>query len=256
MGTKNNNLVVLGAGWLGQALCLDAKKKGWQVQGTHRSTEHNHDFLRQLELKGNQLIHQLDLEDAFWVCAIPPRSRDDDSDYLVTLEKSLALGKSLNCKGFILCSSTGVYNSDNQIYDEQSDITCTTQRQQRLYDAEQLALGAGGKVIRLAGLLGPGREPGRFVAGKQLNSSSQQVVNMVHQQDVINAINTLMHNWQNAASVYNVVNSFHPTKADYYRQKSQQHGTAMPSFLGDEKAERIVDGSAIEGLGFNYQYDI
>lgn len=256
METNSSNLVVLGAGWLGHALCVNAKQKGWQVQGTHRSTEHSEDFLRQLELKAGQLVHQVDLENAFWVCAIPPRSRDGDSDYLVTLEKSLQLAKRLSCKGFILCSSTGVYNKTNHTYTEQSQITCDTQRQQRLYDAEQLALNADAKVLRLAGLLGPNREPGRFVADKQLNSSSQQVVNMVHQQDVINAIYTVIENWQSAADIYNVVNPSHPKKADYYRQKSQQHGTTMPSFLSDEKAERIVDGSAIESLGFRYQFAI
>ncbi len=256
METSSCNLVVLGAGWLGHALCIDAQKKGWQVQGTHRSSEHSEDFLKLLELKGDQLVHQVDLENAFWVCAIPPRSRDGDSDYLLTLEKSLKLANSLNYKGFLLCSSTGVYNSDEQIYNEQSDIRCRTERQQRLYDAEQLALSAGAKVVRLAGLLGPNREPGRFVAGKQLNSSSQQVVNMVHQQDVINAIYTIIQHWQSAAAIYNVVNPSHPTKADYYQQKSQQQGTAMPSFASDEKAERIVDGSAIESLGFSYQFAI
>ncbi|MDN3379402.1 MULTISPECIES: NAD-dependent epimerase/dehydratase family protein [unclassified Pseudoalteromonas] len=256
MGIFERKLVVLGAGWLGQALCLNRLQQNWQVQGTHRSAEHQEEFLRQFVLQNEQLIHQLDLENAWWVCAMPPRSRQPESNYQATLERSLKLAKAMNAQGFLLCSSTGVYDPSANIYDEASDITASGERQQRLIDAEQSVLNAGGKVLRLAGLVGPGREPGRFVAGKQLNSSSQQVVNMVHQQDVINAIVTVLEQWQTAAPIYNVVNPAHPSKADYYKQKCAQYGTPAPTFTSDVKAERIINGSAIESLGFNYQFDI
>ncbi|WP_404341306.1 NAD-dependent epimerase/dehydratase family protein [Pseudoalteromonas mariniglutinosa] len=256
MAIHSDSLVVLGAGWLGKALCLQAQQQGWQVQGTHRSNQHQLDFQRQLRLDNGQLSHQLDLTDAWWVCCITPGSRHKQSDYAATLAASLQLAKQLHCKGFLLCSSTGVYNQASAVYDENSVIDDRSPRQQKLYAAEQQVLNAGGKVLRLAGLLGPNREPGRFVAGKQLTSSSQQVVNMVHQADVISAIFTVLSNWQRADPIYNIVNPAHPTKAVYYQQKCQLQGTTMPEFTSDEKAERIIDGSAIESLGFRYQYTI
>ena len=256
MGTNNDQLVVLGAGWLGHSLCLQQQQKGWQVQGTHRNNVHQYDFQRQLVFTDNKLTHQVDLHNAWWVCAIPPRSRHADSHYLETLTLAIELANSMQAKGFLLCSSTAVYNQDNLTYNEQSPIEATTSRQQPLIAAEQLVLNSGGKVLRLAGLIGPNREPGRFVAGKQLQSSSMQTVNMVQQQDVINAITTVLVNWSVAAPIYNVVNPAHPTKADYYQQKCQQYGTQAPTFISDKIAERIIDGSAIEDLGFNYQFDI
>ena len=256
MGESKQRLVVLGAGWLGKALCINQQENGWLVQGTHRSEAHSHDFLRQLELKNDYLHHQLDLENAWWVCAMPPRSRHADSNYQATLERSFALAKQMNMQGFILCSSTAVYGNNEQVYDEKSNIIVAGERQQRLVDAEQYVLNNGGKVLRLAGLMGPNRDPGQFVAGKELSGSSQQVVNMVHQQDVINAIVTVCEHWQVAGSTYNVVNPSHPSKVDYYTQKCTQNGTPPPTFLSHEKAERIIDGSAIESLGFTYQFDI
>ncbi|MDP2634503.1 MULTISPECIES: NADP-binding protein [unclassified Pseudoalteromonas] len=256
MGENKQRLVVLGAGWLGQALCFDRLEHDWLVQGTHRSTDHDHDFLRQLEFKDNHLHHQLDLENAWWVCAIPPRSRKKDSDYQATLTQCLSLAKNMNMRGFVLCSSTGIYNQEARVYDESIAITGSSERQQKLIDAEQSVLNTGGKVLRLAGLVGPNRDPGQFVAGKELNSSSQQVVNMVHQQDVINAIVSVFEHWQEADPIYNVVNPSHPSKVDYYQQKCTQNGTQPPTFSSHEKAERIIDGSAIESLGFTYQYDI
>ncbi|TMO29932.1 NADP-binding protein [Pseudoalteromonas sp. S4492] len=256
MTVSDNKMVVLGAGWLGQALCLKAKELAWQVQGTHRSREHEHDFQRQFAFVGDELVHDVSLEEAWWVCAIPPRSRSSESNYLATLQAGLELAKQLNCKGFILCSSTGVYPADNGHYDESTIINCQSARQQQLFDAEQLVLSAGGKVLRLAGLVGPGRDPGKFVAGKELSSSSQQVVNMVQQQDVIAAIFSVLENWSSASSIYNVVNPAHPIKADYYQQKCTEQGNQPPTFTNDDKGERIIDGSAIESLSFRYQAPI
>ncbi|MDC3189589.1 NADP-binding protein [Pseudoalteromonas elyakovii] len=256
MAVSDNKIVVLGAGWLGQALCLKAKELAWQVQGTHRSSEHEHDFQRQFAFVGDELKHDVSLKNAWWVCAIPPRSRSSESNYLATLQAGLELAKQLNCKGFILCSSTGVYPTDNGHYDESTTINCQSARQQLLFDAEQLVLNAGGKVLRLAGLVGPGRDPGKFVAGKELSSSSQQVVNMVQQQDVIAAIFSVIENWSSASSIYNVVNPAHPTKADYYQQKCAEQGNQPPTFTSHDKGERIIDGSAIESLSFRYQAPI
>ncbi len=256
MKTKANKLVVLGAGWLGHALCLQAQQAGWQVQGTHRSDEHTEDFQRQFVLNNEKLIHQIDLLGAYWVCAIPPRSRHSESDYPETLSAALTLAKQLNAKGFILCSSTGVYDQEPGVYTESSEISCTSERQIKLYDSEEKVLAQNGKVLRLAGLLGPNREPGRFVAGKELNTSSQQVVNMVHQQDVINAIFAVIENFDSGQNIYNVVNPSHPTKANYYAQKCAERGGEMPTFTSNESAERKVLGSAIEALGFSYQHGI
>ncbi|WP_462146212.1 Rossmann-fold NAD(P)-binding domain-containing protein [Pseudoalteromonas gelatinilytica] len=253
MTVSDNKIVVLGAGWLGQALCIKAKELAWQVQGTHRSREHEHDFQRQFAFAGDELVHDVSLEEAWWVCAIPPRSRSSESNYLATLQAGLELAKQLKCKGFILCSSTGVYPADNGHYDESTAINCQSARQQQLFDAEQLVLSASGKVLRLAGLVGPGRDPGKFVAGKELSSSSQQVVNMVQQQDVIAAIFSVLENWSSAGNIYNVVNPAHPTKADYYQQKCTEQGNQPPTFTNHEKGERIIDGSAIESLNFRYQ---
>lgn len=252
----DNKIVVLGAGWLGQALCFEAKKLQWDVQGTHRSSEHQFDFHRQFLLEQGKVKHDVSLEKAWWVCAIPPRSRQQQSNYLETLNAGLALADSLHCKGFILCSSTGVYANDNGLYNEASIIECQTDRQQQLYDAEQAVLKAGGKVLRLAGLVGPQREPGQFVAGKELSSSSEQIVNMVHQQDVINAIFSVITHWPVAQSVYNVVNPAHPTKADYYREKCREKGNPAPTFTSNEVGERIINGEAIKALNFSYQHAI
>ncbi|MBQ4832609.1 NADP-binding protein [Pseudoalteromonas sp. MMG010] len=256
MTKVDNKLVVLGAGWLGHELCKQALDKHWQVQGTHRVHASTNGFERQFVLQGEKLTHNVDLYNAYWVCAMTPRSRSSESNYSQTLQKALKLSEQLNAKGFILCSSTGVYDQQNAIYTESSEITCSTPRQTKLYNSEELVLEHNGKVLRLAGLVGPKREPGRFIAGKTLDTSSHQVVNMVHQQDVINAIFKVIEHWPHGQSIYNIVNPEHPTKQQYYQQKCQQHGSDMPVFKHNEPGERKIIGSAIEALGFSYQHSI
>ena len=46
-------------------------------------------------------------------------------------------------------------------------------------------------ILRLAGLVGPGRHPGRFFAGKSA-PDGQHGVNLVHLEDVIGAIELLL----------------------------------------------------------------
>ncbi|MCG7536801.1 NADP-binding protein [Pseudoalteromonas sp. OOF1S-7] len=252
----HNKLVVAGAGWLGMPVARTAAAQGWQVQATRRRT-HDDGLSRQLIHDGKTLVHNVSLQQAFWLCAMPPGARREDSNYLMTLEATLALATQMQMSGFLLCSSTGVYADADGHYTEQGALAATdSQRQRILQQAEQLVLSQGGKVLRLAGLVGPGREPGQFVAGKALRSSGQERVNMVHRDDVVAAIMSVLHHWPQARAVYNLCSPSHPHKQDYYQAHCAQAGTAPPSFAGEDSKARIIDGSAIGELGFSYQHAI
>ncbi|WP_404821661.1 Rossmann-fold NAD(P)-binding domain-containing protein [Pseudoalteromonas aurantia] len=256
MDKSMTQLIVLGAGWLGQPLCRQANERGWQVQGTRRNPDPTVPFERQFSLLEERVTHTLSLHNAWWVCAIPPRARNKDSQYLHTLEHALTLSKDMSAKGFLLCSSTGVYSRADGLYNEHSSIETSTDRQQMLVNAERMVLNQGGKVLRLAGLVGPNREPGQFIAAKALKSSSHGHVNMVHQQDVLNGIFTVLSNWHHNQAIYNLCHPWHPTRAQYYQQKCQLLETQPPTFSCDTESERIIDGSAIEQLGFEYLHAI
>lgn len=249
-------LVVLGAGWLGHPLCEQAIEQGWQVQGTRRTPDPDVAFECLLKCVEETVHHGISLEDAWWVCAIPPRASDKESKYLHILEHMLALSKKLSSKGFLLCSSTGVYSPNTGTYSESSTLDSSTLRQQVLVNAEQLVKQSNGKILRLAGLVGPEREPGRFGAGKILRGSALGKVNMVHRQDVIDAIFTVLSQWSLAKNVYNLCNPMHPSRVDYYQQKCLAQGTQVPEFENQDDAARIIDGSAIAELGFVYRHAI
>ncbi|WP_462156585.1 Rossmann-fold NAD(P)-binding domain-containing protein [Pseudoalteromonas sp. GB56] len=252
----NKKMVIIGAGWLGDALAQQAIQEGWEVQATHRHhIQQDYDRIFNLNEVG-ELTHTVSLTGAYWVCAMSPGERRGPSNYLQTLEQTLILAKHLDAQGFVLCSSTGVYDNDSGCYDEHSTLSLSSARQQRLYQAELLALEAGAKVIRLGGLVGPNREPGRFVSGKELSSHEDDTVNMVHRADVINALLALCARYSDSDNMYNLVHPSHPTKGDYYRKHCHKLGTKAPTYSVTKSTQRYIDGSNIESLGFTYQHDI
>lgn len=255
---KNNEkkCVILGYGWLGQDLKQQLLVKKYEVCATVRDPEKAAILgVQHFSLSGENLNHNINCPDAFWICCIAPGFRRDGSNYLAVLACALKLAQSQSMKGFLLCSSTGVYPSDTGHFTEQSDLHDLTLNQQRLLEAEQMVLNTGfGKVVRLAGLMGPKRHPGQFVAGKTLSSSANECVNMIHQRDASNALVHILEHWSDADAIYNVVLPEHSNKADFYQQACSQLGTLAPTFESEQQIKRIIDGSALEKLGFSYQF--
>ncbi|CCQ10835.1 FIG00952406: hypothetical protein [Pseudoalteromonas luteoviolacea B = ATCC 29581] len=251
-------VIVIGAGWLGEPLCEYFLKHCFEVQGTRREVM-DKSYMRRCRyvMETDRLEYNFDLMNAYWVCAIPPRASDPNSTYLAMLAALLQEAKMLQCKGFVLCSSTGVYSvkqgtyrEDSQLADKKSLRVCVLQ------EAEELVLKSNGKVLRLAGLVGPKREPGHFTAGKMLSSSSQSLVNMVHRDDVIEAIAVLLSNYDRASSIYNVCYPAHPTRSEYYKAHCKTLGTSTPTFASNIPEKRIIDGSLLSELGFQYRHPI
>lgn len=257
MKKDGKSVVILGFGWLGQHLSAHLTSQKYQFEATVRDPKKAAELgVQHFNVTPDgQLNHNITLQNALWVCCIPPGFRKAERHYFSVLEAALNLAASLNMKGFLLCSSTGVYPSASHVMTEYMQIDIESQKQQLLLEAENRVLeNQQNKVVRLAGLIGPKRHPGRFVAGKVLNSSANERVNMIHQSDASAAIMHLLEKWDEAQSIYNLVTPDHPTKQAFYRAACAQLAATAPCFETDDVIERIIDGQAIEALGFNYCY--
>ena len=110
-------------------------------------------------------------------------------------------------------------------------------------------------ILRLAGLVGPSRHPGRFFAGKSA-PDGQHGVNLVHLQDVIAAIELLLQA-PKGGRIYNICAPKHPARGVFYPQMARELGLPVPVFSDNPEngSGKIVDGSRIcNELGFEYQY--
>ncbi|MEQ6451879.1 SDR family NAD(P)-dependent oxidoreductase, partial [Salmonella enterica subsp. enterica serovar Enteritidis] len=97
----------------------------------------------------------------------------------------------------------------------------------------------------LAGLVGPGRHPGRLFCGKNA-PGGQHGVKLVDLEVVVGAI-TLLLNAPKGGDIYNICARAHPARTVFYPHMPRLRGLAPPNFLNppDNANGNFIDGSRI-----------
>ncbi|MBV7315537.1 SDR family oxidoreductase [Shewanella sp. NIFS-20-20] len=261
-----NNVAIIACGWLGQPLAHALQAQGWQIQGTRRSEA----GVQQLQADGieavcldlarpESLIHAAKaglFSAEHIIINIPPglRSGQSPADYLGQLQ---ALKQAIITYGHgrvMFISTTGVY--PNGVVDETTE-PANDARAQVFVAAEQLFADLPKTcIVRLAGLVGPGRHPGRFFAGKTEVSGGDLAVNLVHLDDCIAGVSLLLQ--VSATGIYNLCAPEHLSKREFYQQAALALGKTAPTFIAEPQmagADKRVNGHKIcRQHGFRYQH--
>ena len=240
-----NTIVLWGVGWLGIPLAQSLQKAGNSVWCITRSEE------KQAFLASHG-IHTSTLEvfqqngPLFSTCstfiiALPPTK---DSDFLEQMKQTIQLLPANT--HIIYTSSIGVYLPTSGLVDEHSPIDET-------HDVAQIEkLVSACKpdkstILRLGGLIGPKRHPVHFLAKRNQNVNPNQVVNLVHQEDVIRVIEAMVQT--PFFGVFNVCSSEHPTRIDYYNQAAEAVGLGPILFeKSNSEKGKIVDSTKLVQL--------
>ena len=274
---EENNLSVgiIGCGWLGKALAASLLDKNISVLGTSSKLE-NVEQLNQQSINAQQLMLpadelQLIQHDVFTkqslVIAITPQFKKGRTDYA---DKIIQLVNAAQQRGLvqriILLSSTAVYNDLEGDVDEESSLNLTTEKVQILNTAEQAVLnfsGQGAKqgakqgtVIRLSGLVGPERHPGKFILANKTLSNSSAPVNLIHQQDAVGIIESLLLA-ESSQGIFNGVSDTHVSKQRYYQVAAKALKLDPPSFAQKNINEttKVVSGEkAKKALNYTFVY--
>ncbi|TFF33248.1 SDR family oxidoreductase [Mucilaginibacter psychrotolerans] len=255
---------ILGCGWYGLALAKALVADGIKVKGSTTSAE-------KLTILANEGITPflVDLSDGsplnadffeadILLIAIPPKARSGaGSEYVPKLQRVIdAIGKS-TLKKVILISSTGVYADLNGHVDEQTPPQPNTLSGQVLFGAEELfrqQTGFKTTIIRFGGLVGPGRDPARFFAGKKDIPNGLAPINLIHLDDCIGITKAII-----AQDIFgitiNAVAPHHPEKAEFYTMAAAKSGLELPVFLPELKEWKVVDSVAV-GQRLHYIYEI
>jgi len=119
---------------------------------------------------------------------------------------------------FVLASSTSVYaQTDGSWVDERSAANPARETGKVLRQTEDLVLGLGGSVARLAGLYGPGRcvPLKKLLHGDAIiEGQGKRIMNMVHQLDAVSALRFLAE--QEKPGIFNVVDNEPVLQRDWY----------------------------------------
>jgi nucleoside-diphosphate-sugar epimerase len=254
------SISILGCGWVGMALGADLSKKGYLVKGS-TTQESKFESLQSAGI-APYLIHfnpslvSINAGDFFdsdvLVITIPPRRKSGLTDaYLQQLDSIATHVLNGTTRKIIFISSTSVYPEQNTIVTEQDADT-----ESYLYKAESiLRLRSELKttVVRFGGLIGPGRHPGNFLTGKKELKGANNPVNIIHQQDCIEIIRTIIDHemW---GEVFNACSDRHPTKKEFYTAASIELGLNQPEFSEDDNSPfKVVSCEKLKRL-LNYRF--
>lgn len=263
---NNVRVAILSCGWLGFALAADLKKKGALINAGYR----NPDMLDELKKAGfNPFILHCDPDcqgpklSSFFhsdilIITLPfKRQFKDAFYYLKQINGILRQVKSSPIKHLIFTSSTGIYDGLSGHVDTQASLCLDKKRVAALAACEKAIIefsACHASILRLAGLYGPHRELGRFLAGKVVKRPAKQPVNIAHQQlcidRIIHCINKKI--MVNPAStklnhIENVVENRHPSREELYTHEALKLGLSCPIFedkspLNEKNYRIVLDG--------------
>ena len=260
---------IIGCGWLGTALAHSLLALGTQVCVTTRSQEKLAALQKEglsgelLDLSMNDDEHGIDQHDIVQhikndiydgevfkqqqlVICITPQFKSGKKCYAQRIQrivdaaqKQIELGGAL--KRIILISTTGVYKNLVGEISEDTVLDFIDEKVSALLKAEQTlkVFPKHTAIVRFAGLVGPKRHPGRFLAGKTGLLNSDDKVNLIHQYDAVGILLALLFK-QEASGIFNGVSNTKTRKKEFYQQASLSLKLDKPIF------ELVSDQNKIE----------
>ena len=264
-------VAIVGLGWLGMPLAMALTARGWQVTGSKTSPD-GVDAARRCGIEAFQLVLTPEIEceadelatlmavDALVVTLPASRTVQGGEDYMQAVQNVVDTALAHKVPRIIFTSSSSVYGTGSGVMRESSALQPESVAGKTLVELENWLHdlpGTSVDIVRLAGLVGPNRHPGRFLAGKTGLENGGHAVNLVHLYDGVDAIVLLLQT-PKGGRVYNLCASKHPARDDFYPFVSKQLGLVAPTFVDEPQREagKVVDGSKIcNELGFEYSYD-
>jgi nucleoside-diphosphate-sugar epimerase len=189
------------------------------------------------------------------IIAIPPRVKHNNN-FKEQILRLIPFIESSPIQNVIFISSTSVYPNTNSVITEEHQGIPESNSGKVLLEVEELLKGNVSfqtTVLRLAGLYGHDRKPGRFLAGKKELANGQGKVNLIHQTDCIEIISLIIEK-QVWGEVFNCCSDKHPTRSEFYTKAALTLGMEAPEFLSEEKSSfKIISNEKLKRT-LNYEF--
>lgn len=263
---------ILGCGWLGLPLAKKLIEKGYSVKGS--TTSENklsilenagiNPFLTTIEIEGiSENIADFLAESEILIIDIPPKLRGEnpDSEKKVFVEKIknlIPFIEKSTVKKVLFVSSTSVYGDDNDFITEETIPNPETESGKQLVLAENLLQKNQNfetTILRFGGLIGEDRHPVKFLAGKENLENPDAPINLIHLKDCISIIEEII-NQDKWNEVFNAAAPFHPSREEYYTQKTIEMNLPQPKFSSKKSnIKKVISSEKIEAI-LNYQFKL
>jgi nucleoside-diphosphate-sugar epimerase len=256
-----STIAVLGCGWLGLPLAKHLLAQGHRVLGTTTSA----DQLPMLAAEGieAQLIQlgsefsaadearlaSLLSQATTLVLNVPPRAAVAGGypQLLRPVHRAVAAA---HVQAVLFVSTTGVYPDEPRLMRE-TDAVSTRDAASDVLRTEGHFVPRYGQwqstVVRLGGLIGPGRAPGRFLAGRRNLPQGDAPTNLLHLTDAVGVLGTILDQgiW---GHTLNVAAQSHPLRREFYPAAASYLGLEPPTFLPGGGSSKTIDTDRLRTL--------
>ena len=219
-------LLLIGHGYLGQAITREFRESGWQITATSLSGDHD---TIPCDVGNPDDVAKLPAPDFIVHCAASGRG-GAEAYQRVHVDGCRNLVDKFPGLPLLFTSSTSVYaQTDGSVVTEESPAVPDRETGGLLLEAERVTLAAGGIVARLAGIYGPGRSVilRKFLSGEAvIEEDGRRFLNQIHRDDAARAVFHLATTC--ATGVFNVSDSTPLSQLACYKKLSGIFSRPLP----------------------------
>jgi nucleoside-diphosphate-sugar epimerase len=264
-------ILIAGCGYVGQATADLFRAAGWSVEGWTQSAE----SAAKLAAAKPYPVYGVDITDEARVSAYAgvfdaiihcasSGGGDADTYRQIYLNGARHLLDRFGGSQMLFTSSTSVYaQCDGSWVTEESETKSARETGRILRETEELVLGHGGMVARLAGIYGPGRSAllSKFLSGQAIiDPRNDRLVNQIHRDDIAAALFLLLNRPSPARETYNVVDDQPILQSECYRWLAEKLNRPVPP-LGSSTSpfkrgasNKRVSNAKLRGIGWEPRY--
>lgn len=257
-------ITIFGCGWLGKQVASYLLDRDYMVYGSYRNETTHQELLslgiipfKYVASKDYLEIDQTVLKSTdLVIIALPPIKSANIEDYAISLQNIVLQFK--DSTPVIFTSSIGIYPQLDGEFDENFEFS-SKEKLNHLYLAEKglkAILENRLTILRLGGLIGPGRHPVKYISGRKIENDGSCPVSLIDSRDIVMIIENIIQKCI-FGETFNVVYPTNLTKCEYYLLMSNGIGILPPTYSAQKDLKRLVVSSKLKNvLNFNFQYDI
>jgi nucleoside-diphosphate-sugar epimerase len=227
-------VLIAGCGYVGEAAATAFHEAGWEVEGWTASAESaaklsNRPYpVRAVDVTKAEASGDFDVV----IHCVSSRGGDENEYRRLYFEGSKNLLHTLREAALLFTSSTSVYaQTDGRVVDEGSPAEPGHEKGRILRETEDLVRAAGGIVLRLGGIHGPGRSAivTKFLRGETTAGAPGRFINQVHRDDIVSAMLLVAQKRnENSGEIFNVVGDRPITASDAERWLATRLKKSIP----------------------------
>lgn len=264
---EKKRVSILGCGWLGFPLAqrLQRDHITLETKGSTTSADKLGSF-QEHGIKGYlldltpgfpndaTLVHSFFDSDTLLISLPPRQSKNEPGFYVKQIQAVVAEIKKSPIKEVILISSTGIYPELNRIVTEKDVSLPEESALPDMVAAENLLQSLRPDItvtiLRLGGLMGYNRIPGKYVKGQKNMLTGSIPVNYIHRDDAAGIIIGILEQGL-VNETFNIVSPLHPVRRDIYENSCSRFSWEAPTFA---EPEISPDFKVISGEKFDSTY--